>query len=75
MSRVFQSCNILADLRNRGELCDAVIRVKTDEFPVHRNIMAACSAYFRTLFATQQNQGPGAKEVNSNDILLYSLRI
>lgn len=61
-----QSCNILADLRDRGELCDAVIRVKSDQFPVHRNIMAACSAYFRTLFTQHMDQAAGlAKEVLS----------
>ncbi|XP_022304667.2 kelch-like protein 10 [Crassostrea virginica] len=45
-----EACNILWELRKSGQLCDAVIRVENTEFPIHRNIMSACSPYFRTLF-------------------------
>lgn len=48
-----QACNVLAELREQGELCDAVIRVESALFPIHRNIMSACSSYFRALFTSQ----------------------
>ena len=44
------ACNILMELRNNGQLCDAVIKVECEEFPIHRNIMSVCSPYFRSLF-------------------------
>lgn len=45
-----QACQVLAELRKTGELCDAVIKVGELSFPVHRNILSACSPYFRVLF-------------------------
>ncbi|KAK3108652.1 hypothetical protein FSP39_012601 [Pinctada imbricata] len=44
------ACNILSELRNSRQLCDAIIKVDHREFPIHRNIMSACSPYFRALF-------------------------
>ena len=48
-----QACNILNDLRKTGQLCDAVIKVETESFPIHRAIMSACSPYFRALFTNE----------------------
>ena len=45
-----QACNVLNDLRKKGQLCDAVIKCDDGQFPVHRAIMSACSPYFRALF-------------------------
>lgn len=47
------SCNILTELRNSGQLTDALIKVDTQSFPVHRAIMSACSPYFRALFTSE----------------------
>ena len=47
------ACNILMELRNNRQLCDAVIKVECEEFPIHRNIMSACSPYFRSLFTRE----------------------
>ncbi|XP_025096132.1 kelch-like protein 10 [Pomacea canaliculata] len=44
------ACSVLSDLREGGLLCDAVIKVESCTFPIHRNIMSACSPYFRALF-------------------------
>ncbi|KAK3726652.1 hypothetical protein RRG08_016961 [Elysia crispata] len=40
-------------LRNEGEFSDATIHVGHVSFPVHRNILACCSPYFRALFTNQ----------------------
>ena len=65
--RIFTTCNeqlmrkefteraldTLNDLRNNGQLCDAVIRSGEASFQVHRNILSACSAYFKALFTSK----------------------
>ncbi|RUS89374.1 hypothetical protein EGW08_002894 [Elysia chlorotica] len=43
---------ILAELRQAGKFCDAVIKVKNQSYPIHRNIMSACSPYFKSLFTS-----------------------
>nr|QTM97704.1 KLHL10 [Sinohyriopsis cumingii] len=48
-----QACNILNELRKTGQLCDAIIKVENQEFPIHRAIMSACSPYFRALFTNE----------------------
>lgn len=45
-----QACNVLTELRQKGQLCDAILKAEGIEFPVHRNLMSACSPYFRALF-------------------------
>ncbi|OWF51388.1 kelch-like protein 10 [Mizuhopecten yessoensis] len=45
-----QSCNVFDELRRFQQLCDAVIKVENEEFPIHRAIMSASSPYFRALF-------------------------
>ncbi|XP_046575253.1 LOW QUALITY PROTEIN: kelch-like protein 10 [Haliotis rubra] len=47
------ACNVLSELRKKGELCDAVIRVEDTTYKIHRAIMSACSPYFRALFTNQ----------------------
>ncbi|CAL1537583.1 unnamed protein product [Lymnaea stagnalis] len=44
---------ILAELRQAGKFCDAVIKVKNQSYPIHRNIMSSCSLYFKSLFTSQ----------------------
>ncbi|XP_059169558.1 kelch-like protein 10 isoform X2 [Physella acuta] len=61
-----QACNILAELREQGELCDAVIRVGDVVFPIHRNILSACSSFFRALFTSQVGENP----TNQHEITL-----
>ncbi|XP_028285573.1 kelch-like protein 10 [Parambassis ranga] len=41
--------NVYTDLREQGLLCDAVIRVEDDDFPIHRVILVKYP-YFRALF-------------------------
>ena len=45
--------SILNELRKTGQLTDAVIKAESRSFPVHRNIMSACSPYFRALFTNE----------------------
>ncbi|RUS86310.1 hypothetical protein EGW08_005895 [Elysia chlorotica] len=49
-----QACQVLAELRKTGELCDAIIKVDDLSFPIHRNILSACSPYFRALFTNSR---------------------
>ncbi|XP_055900994.1 kelch-like protein 10 [Biomphalaria glabrata] len=49
-------------LRRAGHFSDAIIKVDNVVFPVHRNILACCSPYFRALFtvlegSVQSSQG------------------
>lgn len=45
-----QTYEVISDIRQRGQLCDAILKADGVEFPVHRLIMSACSPYFRALF-------------------------
>lgn len=51
-----QACAILNDLRKAGQLCDAIIIVDGQEFPVHKAIMASCSSFFRALFTNSMRE-------------------
>ncbi|XP_052248036.1 kelch-like protein 10 [Dreissena polymorpha] len=46
-------CKILNQLRQSGQLTDALIKVENQSFPIHRAIMSACSPYFRALFTNE----------------------
>lgn len=48
-----ETCVVLSELRECGQLCDAIIKVENVDFLVHRVIMAACSPYFRALFTNK----------------------
>lgn len=51
MSR--HTMNNLNDMRNSNTLCDASIKLDDEsKFNVHRNILSACSLYFKALFTT-----------------------
>lgn len=40
----------LSELRHAGKFCDAFIKVRSQSYPIHRNVMSACSPYFKSLF-------------------------
>lgn len=42
--------NVLNLMREKDQLCDAVVRVEDGTFRIHRNILSACSPYFHALF-------------------------
>ncbi|XP_077978828.1 kelch-like protein 10 [Glandiceps talaboti] len=50
------ACNVFRELRQNRQLCDVVIEVDHHEFPAHRNILSACSPYFRALFTNGMNE-------------------
>lgn len=40
-------------LRKVNMLCDVMLKVEGQEFPVHRIVLAACSDYFCAMFTNQ----------------------
>ena len=63
-----KALDILNDLRNNGQLCDAVIRSGETSFQVHRNIMSACSAYFKALFTSTRDSRDQPQEAVLMDV-------
>merc|ERR1712178_467711 len=59
-----EACNVLNELRQAGQLCDAVVKVEDGQFPVHRAIMSACSPYFRALFTN------GLHETDQREVVI-----
>ncbi|BFY98252.1 hypothetical protein BsWGS_01292 [Bradybaena similaris] len=55
-------------LRRGGEFSDAIIRVGNVIFPVHRNILACCSPYFRALFTDLDRKRKSMDFSNSNSL-------
>ncbi|GFS02086.1 gigaxonin [Elysia marginata] len=51
-SKLLKSLN---DIRNRPNLCDAVVVVGSSKIPVQKNILSAASLYFRALFDYDQH--------------------
>ena len=52
-SELSHALNVLQGLnkqRLQGALCDVCVCVDGDEFPCHRNVLAACSPYFLAMF-------------------------
>ena len=43
---------VLNDLRKQNQLCDVVINVGGQEFPVHKAVLAARSSYFIAMFTS-----------------------
>ncbi|XP_030846586.1 kelch-like protein 10 [Strongylocentrotus purpuratus] len=41
---------VFNELRKNKQLCDVSLEVGDQTFPAHRNVLAACSRYFRALF-------------------------
>lgn len=59
----------LHEMRLQGIFCDAFIKTPVDNtrLPVHRNVMASCSHYFRSLFTS------GLKESEENEISIHGV--
>ncbi|KAK7593017.1 hypothetical protein V9T40_007769 [Parthenolecanium corni] len=52
----YHAANILSglnSLRESDEFCDVVIQVDNARFPAHRNVLAAFSPYFKTMFQSK----------------------
>ncbi|XP_062618832.1 kelch-like protein 10 [Saccostrea cucullata] len=73
----FQVCSVydmdpqtqLHEMRLQGIFCDAYIKIPDENtrLPVHRNVMASCSHYFRSLFTS------GLKESEQNEISIFGV--
>lgn len=48
----FKILNKLHLLRKENSMCDATLSVGGKEFPVHRNVLSASSAYFQVMFTS-----------------------
>ncbi|XP_044298087.1 zinc finger and BTB domain-containing protein 21 isoform X4 [Varanus komodoensis] len=46
----------LNEERLKGQLCDVVLIVGDQKFRAHKNVLAASSEYFQTLFTTKENE-------------------
>ncbi|GAB1598836.1 kelch-like protein 10 [Argonauta hians] len=57
---------VLLELRNAGELCDAEILVGNTSFPIHRVILSSSSTYFRVLFTNERFQSNRKKVIVPN---------
>ncbi|XP_077992203.1 kelch-like protein 24 [Glandiceps talaboti] len=54
--------------RVTGQLCDVVLIVENRKFPVHRNVLSACSPYFKSMF-----EGSRFIESRQKEVKLMSL--
>ncbi|XP_070566087.1 kelch-like protein 10 [Ptychodera flava] len=73
------ACNVFRELRQNRQLCDVVISADDQEFPAHRNILSACSPYFRALFTNGMYESliplvkiPGVSARIMNQIIDYA---
>jgi hypothetical protein len=57
-----------------GELADGVFVVEGERFPLHRNVLAARSEYFRARFKSGMQDG-GSKEVCYEDVSASAFRV
>ena len=62
----------LKSMYDTGQLIDVTICVQDQEFPCHRNVLAATSPYFRAMFTTDLNESKQDKvsilEVDANSV-------
>lgn len=56
------------EFRRQGILCDTILQVDGQEFPAHKNILAASSAYFLGLFTSDM------KERHQNEVKLEGFK-
>ena len=47
---------VFDELRKNNQLCDVTLEVGDQKFPAHRNVLAACSRYFRALFTIEMHE-------------------
>lgn len=57
----------LFDLLENDKLVDCVLKIKDKEFPCHRLVLCACSAYFRALFLSDLDESK-KKEIVLEDV-------
>ena len=57
----------LSDLLENAHLVDCVLKIKGKEFPCHRLVLCACSAYFRGIFLSDRDESE-KKEVVLEDV-------
>ena len=64
--------NTLKSMYDSGQLIDVTICVQDQEFPCHRNVLAATSPYFRAMFTTDLTESKQEKihilEVDANSV-------
>lgn len=69
----FESMRHLYEMRSNNILCDAAIKLDDQStFNVHKNILCACSSYFRALFTTSLHADKTTDE--NCDILIKGIR-
>ena len=66
------------DFRRQEILCDTILQVDGQEFPAHKNVLAACSEYFLGLFTSDMKEKhqlevklEGFRAFVMNDLLHY----
>lgn len=71
------ACSVLSELRRSGQLCDGVIKVDGQKFPIHRAILAASSPYFRAFFTNQyfNRTAPNVADVSNVSALIMDIII
>ena len=57
----------LSDLLENDKLVDCVLKIKGKEFPCHRLVLCACSAYFRGIFLSDLDESE-KKEIVLEDV-------
>ncbi|XP_072028079.1 uncharacterized protein [Amphiura filiformis] len=73
-TRSQKAFNVFDELQKNRQLCDVTLKADGQEFPAHRNILAACSPYFRALFTNGMNETKEATvQIPEVDPQLFSL--
>uniref|UniRef100_A0A336K738 Kelch-like protein diablo n=1 Tax=Culicoides sonorensis TaxID=179676 RepID=A0A336K738_CULSO len=70
-----ESMRQLYEMRNNNLLCDAVIKLQDNtNFNIHRNILSACSSFFRVLFTTTLNKSSNNEAAGDSGIVIKGIR-